>query len=102
VLTGFAFLDRLTAEYIAEQVQKHELVELEDIRCDSCYAAYRLFAKSSQPSGDEDGQSDVKDLTQRAQSFIYRDCPLNVPKGQPRKPGHLSQYEFLDDGGTAV
>jgi hypothetical protein len=105
MLTGFAFLGRLSDDHIQEQVQRHGLTELAPIHCGACAVIYRLFARPSKPRDEDDAKSDVsdvKDLTQRAESIIYRDCPSNTPEGQPKRAPHTSRYEFLESGKIAT
>jgi len=102
MLAGIAFLNRNSDAHIAEQVRRYHLSELPSVRCGGCDTIYRLFARPSNPRDEEDAKSDIRDLTQRADSIIYHDCPSNISEGQPRKQGHISQYEFLESGQVAV
>lgn len=102
MLTGFAFLGRLSDDHIQEQVKRHSLTELAPVKCGACDGVYRLFARPSTPRDEDDAKSDVKDLTQRAESIIYRDCPSNTPEGQPSRAPHTSRYEFLESGKIAT
>ena len=93
MLAGFAFLNRNSDSYIAEYVQRFQLSELAPVSCVSCEAVYRLFAKPSNPRDEEDAKSDIRDLTQRAESIIHREC-----KGRCR----ISRYEFFESGKVAI
>jgi hypothetical protein len=98
MLTGFAFLARMGDDYIKQQAQQHRLTELETIPCSYCDMQFRLFA-ADLPM-DEAG--DVKDLKERLYYALQKDCPKNVPEGQPARGAHPSQYEFLANGKYAV